>query len=267
MRIRLFHQVVLVLIAVVIVGFCPTDAGAQRRRKRSSRPAPRRVVTTPATETEAGTAPDDPTIVSTADQTASAGDIKGTKLKQKSTSTAAPTPSPESEQEALRRSIGELAGQVTKLTEKLNQMEEQQRSLVEIERLSRAEQRAEGLRAQLRDVQAKETDLQAQLDQLEYALQPESIERAVAMYGTTRPEVARDQRRRQLENQRSKVRDQFNQMEQSRVKLEAAIATADTEVETLRQRIEASQLQTNQPATPTLPPVKTPEYTPPPQLP
>jgi len=71
-------------------------------------------------------------------------------------------------------------------------MEEQQRSLVDIERLSRAEQRAETFRTQLRDVQAKETDLQAQLDQVDYALQPENIERVVGTFGTTHPEVARE---------------------------------------------------------------------------
>lgn len=266
MRSRLFHHFTLVTLAIVTIGFCLADVTAQKRRKRSARPAPKPVVTTPAAETpdeRVGT--DDPTIVSTADQTGNVGDVKNAKLKQKRTGTPVPTPTPESEQEALRRSIGELAGQVTKLTEKLNQMEEQQRSLVDIERLSRAEQRAEGFRAQLRDVQEKETDLQAQLDQLEYALQPENIERAVAMYGTTHPEQAREQRRKQLENQRAKVRDQFNQMEQSRVKLEAAIATADTEVETLRQRMETLQQQSTPPSTSTPPPVKTPEYTPPPE--
>jgi chromosome segregation ATPase len=117
-------------------------------------------------------------------------------------------------------------------------MEEQQRSMYDLERLSRAEQRAETFRTQLRDVQAKETDLQLQLDQLDYALLPEQIERSVATYGTTHPEVAREQRKKQLENNRLKVKAQFDQLEQSRVRLEAAISTADLEVERLQRQME-----------------------------
>jgi phage shock protein A len=151
-------------------------------------------------------------------------------------------------------------------------MEEQQRSLVDIERLSRAEQRAEGFRTQLRDVQDKETDIQAQLDQIEYALQPENIERAIAIYGTTHPEQMREQRRKQLENQREKLKAQYDQLEQSRVRLEAAIATADQEVETLRARIDAANADANQPAPKVLvQPLQSPTpnqtYVPPPKPP
>jgi chromosome segregation ATPase len=171
------------------------------------------------------------------------------------------TAAPESEQESLRRTISDLSGQLNKLTDKLNSMEEQQRSLVDIERLSRAEQRAETFRAQLRDVHAKETDLQAQLDQLDYALQPENIARAVGMYGTTHPEDAREQRRRQLENQKTRLRAQLDELGQSRTRLEAAIATADAEVDKLRQQMDANNQQLNQ-TTPR--PAQTPADTPPP---
>jgi chromosome segregation ATPase len=174
----------------------------------------------------------------------------------------------------LRRTINDLSGQVNKLSDKLSQMEEQQRSLVDIERLSRAEQRAEGFRTQLRDVQDKEADIQAQLDQIEYALAPENIERAVAMYGTTHPEQMREQRRKQLESQRAKLKAQYDQLEQSRVRLEAAIATADQEVEILRARIDAANADANQPAPkvlvqPAQAPGSTPNqiYVPPPKPP
>src|SRR3977135_2244149 len=111
------------------------------------------------------------------------------------------------------------------------------------ERRSRVEQRAEGFRAQLRDVQAKLTELQSQLDQVDDALVPENIERAVGLYGTTHPEVAREQRRRQLESQRTRLKAQSDQLEQSRVRLEAAVATADTEVEKLRAQMDANNQQ------------------------
>jgi len=67
-------------------------------------------------------------------------------------------------------------------------------------------------------VQDKETDIQAQLDQIEYALQPENIERAVAIYAPRTRNRCREQRRKQLENQRAKLKAQFDQLEQSRVR-------------------------------------------------
>jgi chromosome segregation ATPase len=82
------------------------------------------------------------------------------------------------------------------------------------------------------------------------------------MFGTTHPEVAREQRRKQLENQRTKLREQYDQLEQSRVRLESAIATADAEVDTLRKRIDALNQPgsngTTEPATGAPPPTQQP---------
>jgi uncharacterized protein YlxW (UPF0749 family) len=88
---------------------------------------------------------------------------------------------------------------------------------------------AEALRAQLSDVQAKEAELQARERQLDEDLRPENIERAIIGVGTTRPEELREQRRRQLEGEKARVRTQLDQLAQSRTRLEAAIATADAE--------------------------------------
>lgn len=249
------RQLAVLLIAIIIGGACFIDAGAQGRKKRPRRVTRATATPTPSPAPDAASDPHDPRIVSTAEQ--------GTEPSSRSTPArvkVSPTPTPETEQEQLRRTITDLSGQVNKLTDKLGKMEEQQRSIYDLERLSRAEQRAESFRSQLRDVQSKQTDLQLQLDQLEYALQPEQIERAVAMYGTTRPEVARDQRKKQLENQRDKVKAQLDQLEQSRVKLESAIATADAEVEKLQRQIETNNQQLDQPALPqpTPLPVETP---------
>ena len=166
----------------------------------------------------------------------------------------------------MRQTIVTLSNQVTKLSEKLTQMEEQQRTLVDMERLTRAEQRAETLRAQLRDVQAKESDLQGQFEEVDYALKPENIERVVGTFGTTHPEEAREQRRRQLESQRTRIRAQLDQLAQSRVRLETAIATADTEVDLLRKRMDGLNKQPTDtetpPVTTTPPPEKPPEKPP-----
>ena len=85
----------------------------------------------------------------------------------------------------------------------------------------------ENLRAQLSDVQAKETELQTRLKQLEEDLKPENIEKYFALNGSTHPEELREQRRRQLEGERDRVRAQLDQLAASRTRLETSIATAE----------------------------------------
>jgi peptidoglycan hydrolase CwlO-like protein len=85
----------------------------------------------------------------------------------------------------------------------------------------------ESLRSQLSDVQKKEEELQARLRQIDEDMRPENIERFFALNGSTRPEELREQRRRQLENQRATVQTQLDQLAQSRVRLETSLATAE----------------------------------------
>jgi chromosome segregation ATPase len=92
-----------------------------------------------------------------------------------------------------------------------------------------AGQSADELRSQLRDVEAKQTELEDRARQLDEDLKPENIERSLALTGSTRPEELREQRRRQLEKERESVRAQADQLAASRTRLEAAIATADAE--------------------------------------
>lgn len=259
MQIRSIRYIALFWAALMVIGLCLVDAGAQKRRRRHS-VAPPVAAQSPNPDDPNSS---DPKIVSTADQSST-----GAAAKSNAKAKPGSTPAPESEQEALRRTITDLSGQVTKLSDKLNQMEEQQRSLVDLERLSRAEQRAESFRTQLQDVQSKELDLQGQLDQIEYALQPESIARVVGMFGTTHPEEAREQRRKQLEAQRAKLRAQYEQLEQTRVRLESAIATADTEIDLLRKRLDAANQSPTESSGATEPaPSASPRPTPPPRYP
>jgi len=106
-----------------------------------------------------------------------------------------------------------------------------------MERLTRAEQRAESLRSNLIDVQSKMADLSSRLEQIEYSLKPENIEKATMSYGTVHPEEARESRRRQLESEKGRVQAQLAILETSRVRLEGAITTADAEVDLLRARL------------------------------
>jgi hypothetical protein len=99
-----------------------------------------------------------------------------------------------------------------------------------------AAQGVDGLRSQLLDVQAKEAELQAREKQLDEDMQPENIERSLALTGSTRPEELREQRRRQLEAEKVRVQAQLEELATRRAHLQTAITTAET-TEAYRQSI------------------------------
>ena len=85
----------------------------------------------------------------------------------------------------------------------------------------------ETLRSQLNDAQKKEEELQARIRRIEEDMKPENIEKFFALNGSTRPEELREERRRRLENEKTNVRAQLDNVVQSRARLETAIATAE----------------------------------------
>jgi chromosome segregation ATPase len=165
----------------------------------------------------------------------------------------APAPTEEDETQST---IKNLTNQVNRLNDKLTQMQEDDRYQLDMERLTRAEQRAEQLRGQLMDVQAKIADFEARLEQIEFALRPESIEASTAGYGSTRPEVARDARKKQLEGERGRVQAQLKLAETSRSRLELAVTNADAEVDNLRAKLEQRRAQMDAQPVETQPPAR-----------
>ena len=238
-----FRSYTKVLIAACLVlGFCLAEADAQTRRKRRTRratpPVERPVITNPpiapsdATQTTPSAETGDVKIISTADGTE-------TDAAKKPKTDAAES----SEQEDMKQTINSLSHQVNRLNDKLTQMNEEDRYQLDMERLTRAEQRAEQLRAQLMDIQSKIADFEARLESLEWALKPENIENSTAGIGSTRPEQARDARKRQLEGERARVRAQLKLAETSRSRLEVASGNADAEVDLLRAKLEQRRQQ------------------------
>ena len=93
------------------------------------------------------------------------------------------------------------------------------------------------------DVQAKIADFEARLEQIDFALRQENIENSTAGYGSTHPETAREARKKQLEGEKSRVTAQLKLAETSRSRLEGAVSSADTEVDTLRAKLEQRRAQ------------------------
>ena len=240
-----FRNYIKVLIAAcLVVSFCLVEANAQTRRKKRTRrtthPVARPVITNPPIAPAEGTPPaessdtGDVKIISTADSTQEATPATDPKK-------AKPAASPEKEE--MQQTITTLTNQVDKLNDRLTSMQEDDRYQLDMERLSRAEQRAEQLRGQLMDIQTKIGDYQAKLEQLDWALRPENLESAAAGYGSTRPEQIREARRKSLEGEKSRVTNQLRLAETSKNRLESAVANADAEVDHLRAKLQQRREQ------------------------
>jgi hypothetical protein len=93
-----------------------------------------------------------------------------------------------------------------------------------------AAQTVENLRTQLSNVQDQEAELKIRQDQLNIDSQPENIERYFNGAGSTRPEELREARRRQLQIEKDRVTTKLEQLAARRVRLEAAVATAQARV-------------------------------------
>ena len=187
MRVRIASRITLVLIAMLMIGLCFVEADAQqRRRRRPSRRVTNPVAssttpttpppTTTTTTTTSTTSTADPRIISTSNDEATSQDSDQTSTRRTRRTRSAATDDPDS----MRRTVENLSTKVTQLTDEIGEMKREQRTLVEFERLSRAEQRAEALHKQLLDVTTKQADLEARRDQIDSDLRPENIERSVA---------------------------------------------------------------------------------------
>ena len=217
--------------ACLIVSFCVAEGDAQKRRKKRRRSvpaAPKPVITNPTIAPPDGTKSPDETgdvkIISTADSN------KESELQGSKTKVTAPEPTGE---EKTQQTISDLSKQVDRLNNKLTQMQEDDRYQLDMERLTRAEQRAEQLRSQLMDIQSKIADFESKLEQIDWALRPENLENSTAGYGSTKS----------LESERTRVQAQLKLAETSKSRLELAVSNADSEVDQLRAKLEQRRAQ------------------------
>ena len=223
------HRLLIGALAVFLVtGFLLVDSNAQKKKRKRKPAAPQ--ITNPDIY--------QPPANDNGNNNSNSLDDSSNSNANANNSNSAPRNS--DDPETMKKTIHNLSNQVDKLSEKISQMEESQRSLVDLERLSRAEQRSAQLRSELRDVQQKDSDLSARLEDIDYQLKPENIERATQGYGTTRPEEVREQRRRQLESEKQRVQKQLDQLKASEAGLEQAIATSDAEVDRIRKKLDAA---------------------------
>ncbi len=116
--------------------------------------------------------------------------------------------------------------------------QKQKRLLLNLDILSRAEQRADTLRKQLFDLIERENDIQTKLDQLSNNLRPEAIDRSVSFAGSLRPEELREQRKKSLEIEKTNLTNLLTEITNNKTNLQENVRKADTLVDKLRFKLE-----------------------------
>ena len=210
------NTLVVVAVFAVLVSLAFSTEGQTRKKRKATQP-----VTSVPTTTE-------PQIVSRA------ADIRD------SEPITEPTPVPEITPASASASVADLENRI-RMLESVNSKDadaKQKRLLLNLDILTRAEQRSETLRKQIFDLLEKESDIRAKMDRVEYELRPESIDRNIAFAGSLRPEELRATRRKSLESEKANLQILVNEITKTRANLEATLLRADALVEKLRTKLE-----------------------------
>ncbi len=116
--------------------------------------------------------------------------------------------------------------------------QKQKRLLLNLDILTRAEQRAESLRKQLFDLIEKENTIKTKLETIGFDSRPEMIERQISMAGSLRPEELREMRAKNLDSEKRNLESLLIEIQNTRGNLEQNVQKADQLVEKLRAVLE-----------------------------
>ena len=138
------------------------------------------------------------------------------------------------------KTIAELRSRVTGLesSQKNDQDDRQKRLLLNLDILTRAEQRSESLRKQLFEMVEKESAIKTKLDMIEINIRPEAIDREVAFAGTMRPEDLRALKKKQLEIERTSLQSILAEIQKTKITIDQNLQRSEAMVEKLRIRLE-----------------------------
>lgn len=146
---------------------------------------------------------------------------------------------PASDTDSLRK-IEELRERLARLerSNKKDPDEKQRRLALNLEILTRSEQRSDGLRKQLFEMIEKENSIRGRIDQIDVDARPESIDRQLATVGSLRPEELRAQRRRSLELEKANLQILLTEVQKNRANIDINLQRSDALVERLRVKLE-----------------------------
>jgi len=209
-----------------IAGFCLTvlfsvglfalDADAQTNR-RKPKPTPTPVKTA------------EPAVISRAD------DFPTVVIEPAPVNT---DPSATTSSEATIEELRERLLQLEAKSNKKDPDQKQRQLALNLDILTKSEQRSDSLRKQLFEMIEKENTIRGRMDQIDNDMRPETLDRTLALTGSLRPEELRDQRRRSLTLEKTNLQVLLTEVQKNRSNLELNLQRSDALVERLRVRIE-----------------------------
>lgn len=143
----------------------------------------------------------------------------------------------------ISRSVQNFNNSIKELIEKLmvgkgmQLTERQQKLLLGFEVLNRAEQRLEILQKFQIELTQKEGEVKTRMGQVEEASFPDSIDRSVAIIGTTRTEEMRQGRRQTLNSERQSLQNLLAQIRRNLSQTNEELRQAEMFVNNLRKKV------------------------------
>ncbi|MBV9215408.1 MAG: hypothetical protein JO053_04455 [Acidobacteria bacterium] len=207
-----------IILAVFLLAAITVSAAAQAKKRTQPKP----LATPPPNEAEvvsrANDYPDTSSIIVPVDKSAA------TDKKPSVTSTR----------------LTELEARMKKVESEKNETydEKQKRMLLNLDILTKAEARSEGLRKQMFDMVEKENSIKTRLDQIDYESRPEVIERTLQLAGSLRPEEVRDSKRKALLAEKANLTALLADVQSTRANLASTLQKSDELVEKLRDKLE-----------------------------
>ena len=156
------------------------------------------------------------------------------------TARTAPPPKPASEQdevEQLRKSVRQLTAEVARLRAEVAKLEKYRQIDYLRDLLLKEEHRADAAQKELIQIGEKELTLQSRLEEIDTELRPDRIQQSLAGVGSMRPEQEREAIERRLSSEKRRIQAQLDLFRQNRVRLQAAISSAEASITTLQQRL------------------------------
>lgn len=219
-RLRRPPAVMLAILIALLLFSAAADAQAKRRRRAPVRPI------LPTTTLPAG----EPQIISRADDYSDPN----------SQVVAQPVSTPVPATDDPARSIEELEQRIKGLEAAKGSTKDdgQKRLLLNLDILTRAEDRSAALRKQLFDIIDKENSIKTRLEGIDNELRPEAIERSTALVGSLRPEDLRATRKRSLESEKANLESLLAQIQATHTSLDQTLQRSEALVEKLRNKLE-----------------------------
>ena len=149
---------------------------------------------------------------------------------------------PQKNPSATSTKIRDLSDRVDRLestSKKEDPEAKQRRMLLNLDILTRAETRAEGLRKELFEMTEKENSIKTRLDQIDIDSRPESIEHTLQLGGgSMHPEEVREARKKSLDAERTNLQNLLTQLQTSKAASELSLSKAEALVEKLRTKLD-----------------------------